>query len=169
MLSPNKTLSIECCSGTSINSVSCVIVISPIYSIADVLYIIIFYVILYNFIQCCMCVCHMFIKVLTYLLRVRNGVVGSRVELPPYFRTLCKTASDLLNARIRSTGRGGNCQSTRRRRRMRDVSNTGVVRSQCNFDHHKFFVHEHRVGEISRFLMSCCCFSVIDRGNACCL
>jgi len=60
---------IECCSETSINLVfmSHCYFASIFYSIADVFYIInvIFFV---TFILCRMCVCHMFNKVLTYLL-----------------------------------------------------------------------------------------------------
>ena len=63
MLSSNKTLSTECCSGTSINLVSWSIVISPpcftslqMSFTTSILYS------LLHFIQCRMCVCYMFIN-----------------------------------------------------------------------------------------------------------
>ena len=61
MLLPNKTLSIECCSGTSINSVLCVIVISPT-SLLHCRCLVYNHVLCYliYFIQCCMCVCHVY-------------------------------------------------------------------------------------------------------------
>ena len=76
MLLSNKTLSIECYSETSINCVFmfyCYFV-SIVYYSLDVFYIINFMFFL-HFIPCCMYVCHMRIKVPTYLL----GWLGSRV------------------------------------------------------------------------------------------
>jgi len=78
-LSSNKTLSIECYSQTTINCVSCsLVILSPmstvftclLYNQCYVLFHISFYtvwcLVFLNNSVCCMCVCHMFIKVPAY-------------------------------------------------------------------------------------------------------
>ena len=69
VLSSNKTLSTECYLETSINYVFCsVVILFPLSnSSLDDFYIINFILFL-HFIPCCMCICHMCIKIPTYLL-----------------------------------------------------------------------------------------------------
>jgi len=70
MLLSNNTLSIECYSQTSINCVFMLYgyFVSIVYSSLDAFYIINFMSFL-HFIPCCTCVCHMCIKVPTYLVK----------------------------------------------------------------------------------------------------
>ena len=77
MLSSNKTLSIECYSETSINCVFtfCCYFVSTVYCSLDVFYVIIF-MSFFTLIPCCMCVCHMFIKVVAYLLQTQSTDEG---------------------------------------------------------------------------------------------
>ena len=72
MLLSNKTFSIECYSETSINCVFtfCCYFVSTVYCSLDVFYVIIF-MSFFTLIPCCMCVCHMFIKVVAYLLQTQ--------------------------------------------------------------------------------------------------